>query len=192
MKIKRLPKELRIPKKNCTRCGLSTTRTNVCHGTGPGLKGGLVFVGEGPGHEEDISGLTFCGRAGVHINGVLKMFKIPRNHVNFLNILKCRPLGNRDPRISEVEECILFLNRQIEIIEPKLVVALGRVACAYLTGFTDSVIRCHGNLYPWLHNTNVDVMYTFHPAFVIRPNGHKYKNSFIKDIGNALRFAGLR
>ena len=192
MKIKLLPKDLCIPKRNCKRCALYKTREYICFGTGPGSKCNLIFVGEAPGSQENSSGIVFCGKAGQFISKMLNMLKVPRNKLNFLNILKCQPPNNRNPLLEEVEACLPFLHRQIKKIKPDLIVALGKVACTHLTGFSESVVQNHGNLYPYIGDESIDVMFTFHPAFIIRPNGSKYKTDFIRDINNALKFVGLK
>lgn len=192
MRIKKLPKELRIPKKNCKLCHLHKTRKNVCPGTGPGAASPIVFCGEAPGAQENASGIVFCGRAGHHLNKVLKMFKVPRNYVTVLNIISCQPPKNRDPSPKEVAACIPFFHRKIKIIKPELIVALGKVPFLYLTGYRYSVVDSHGVMQPYTEDNSLDVLLTFHPSFIIRPFGSKYNRSFVKDINSALKFCDLK
>lgn len=192
MAIKKLPKELRIPKKNCKLCHLHKTRKNVCPGTGPGEASPLVFCGEGPGSQENLTGTAFCGKAGQCLNKTLKMLKVPRNYVTVMNIICCQPPGNRDPSPEEVAACIPFFHKKIEMIKPKLIVALGRVPFLYLTGHKNSVMTEHGIMMPYLENEDIDVLLTFHPSFIIRPYGSRHKKGFIEDVNNALKYSGLK
>jgi len=192
MAIKKLPKELRIPKKNCKLCHLHKIRKNVCPGTGPGMASPIIFTGEAPGSQENLTGIVFCGRSGQFFNKVLKMLRVPRNYINAMNIISCCLPDNRDPSFEEVASCIPFLHEKIRAINPELIVALGKVPFLHLTGYDTGVIRSHGIMQPYVKNENIDVLLTFHPAFIIRPFGSKYKKAFIRDIDNSLKFCGLR
>lgn len=192
-KIKPLPRCLRIPINRCKRCTLSDTREHICHGSGPGTKGSLVFVGEAPGASEDRTGIVFCGQSGNYFNKILNMFKISRNQVTVLNILKCRPPLNRKPNAKETKACIPFLHNQISIIEPKLIVALGRISFYSLTGFYDrKLCDFHGDLFPYKKDKKINVLFTFHPSFLLRPGGITRRKDFLIDIKKALILGGLK
>jgi DNA polymerase len=120
------------------------------------------------------------------------MLKVPRNKVNVWNIICCRPPNNRDPSEEEVAACIPFLHKKIAVVKPDLIVALGKVSFLYLTGYETSVVVNHGMMMPYLKNKDIDVLLTFHPAFIIRPFGAKHKKSFIEDINNALKYCDLK
>ena len=118
---------------NCSKCPLHKTRTNLVFGEGS-EQADIMFIGEAPGHEEDRQGRPFVGRSGKLLNKLLEEFNLRREDVFIANILKSRPPGNRDPKPEEVEACIPYLHRQIEIIAPRVLIALGRVAGQNLLG----------------------------------------------------------
>lgn len=115
----------------CTKCGLHATRTNCVFGTG-NRQADLLFVGEAPGEQEDLSGVPFVGRAGKLLDQYLFAVDIPRENVYIANILKCRPPQNRDPLPDEEDACIDFLRAQVRLINPKLIVCLGRISAMRL------------------------------------------------------------
>jgi uracil-DNA glycosylase len=128
--------------RNCERCGLHKGRTNAVPGTGP-VDAEIMFIGEAPGFHEDQQGIPFVGAAGRFLDQLLEMVDIKRERVYIANVIKCRPPGNRDPRIEEVDACRQYLDRQIELIQPKVVVTLGRYSMA--RAFPDEKIsKVHG------------------------------------------------
>jgi uracil-DNA glycosylase family 4 len=148
----------------CTRCRLCQRRTQVVFGVGD-PRARVVFVGEGPGADEDRIGEPFVGRAGQLLNVMLPSIGLRREDVYIANIVKCRPPGNRDPQPDEAATCMPFLKRQIELIDPVVIVLLGRVAARYLLGTTAPISSYRGRWTTW-HGR--DVLPTFHPAYLLR------------------------
>ncbi len=148
----------------CTRCRLSQGRTNVVFGVGDPAAD-LMFVGEGPGVEEDRQGLPFVGPAGQLLTKMIQAIGLSRDEVYIANIVKCRPPGNREPEADEVASCLPFLERQIDLVAPKALVALGRVAAQTLLGTDQSVGRLRGS---WHRVRGVPVRVTYHPAALLR------------------------
>jgi uracil-DNA glycosylase len=148
----------------CTRCRLAGGRTHVVFGAG-NPAADLMFVGEGPGAEEDRQGLPFVGRSGELLTKIIEAIELTRDQVYIANIVKCRPPGNRDPEADEVAACRGFLERQIALIQPKLLVALGRVAAQTLLGSATPISRLRGQ---WHSFVGVPMMVTFHPAALLR------------------------
>ncbi len=154
--------------KNCAACPLSDTRTNTVFGVGA-LDADIMFVGEGPGENEDLTGEPFVGRAGKlldHFLGAVGMDR--RKNVYICNIVKCRPPQNRDPKPEEEDACMPFLRKQIKIIEPKIIVCLGRIAACRLIDPDYKVTRQHGQ---FISKGSFLMTATFHPAAILRnPN----------------------
>ncbi len=157
--------EERISK--CLKCRLGSTRKNFVFGVGnPNAK--LVFIGEAPGADEDEQGEPFVGRAGQLLNKILAAVQLRREDVYICNILKCRPPNNRDPLPEEVEACEPFLKRQLEIIRPKLIMCLGRIAGQTLLKTNATLTELRNNIYEY---EGIKVLVTFHPAALLRnPN----------------------
>jgi DNA polymerase len=149
---------------DCTRCKLHTGRTNLVFGVG-NPESPLMFVGEGPGAEEDEQGVPFVGRAGQLLTQIIKAMGYERDAVYIANVVKCRPPGNRNPEPDEIEQCEPFLLRQIEIVQPKVVVALGKFAAQTLLRTADPISRLRGRFHR-LGGTRV--MPTFHPSYLLR------------------------
>jgi uracil-DNA glycosylase family 4 len=149
---------------DCRRCKLSETRTNIVFGVG-NPKAKLMFVGEGPGAEEDARGEPFVGRAGQKLNEMIRAIGLSREEVYIANVVKCRPPGNRDPEPDEVATCSPFLFRQIEAIAPKVIVALGAPAAKTLLGTKTGITALRGR---WGWFRGIPVMPTFHPAYLLR------------------------
>ncbi len=152
----------------CTRCPLHTTRARVVFGAG-NADADLVFVGEAPGAEEDRQGLPFVGRAGQLLNTLLEEIGMRREDVFICNILKSRPPGNRDPQPEEIEACWPYLERQIELIEPRVIATLGNFATKRITGSPTGITRCCG--IPQQHRIagrELFVFPLFHPAAALR------------------------
>ncbi len=148
----------------CTACGLAATRTNVVFGDGS-ANAGVMFVGEGPGRNEDLEGIPFVGAAGRLLNRLLAEIGLERSDVYIANVVKCRPPGNRDPRPDEIAACKDYLAGQIRLIDPAVVVTLGNFATKLLLKEERGITRLRGGAYPWWNRT---VIPTFHPAAALR------------------------
>ena len=158
---------LRESVSNCTGCKLHPDRNHLVFGAGnPDAR--LVFVGEAPGLEEDRQGIPFVGRAGQLLTKMIRAMGLTREEVYICNILKCRPPGNRDPEPDEIEACQPYLIRQLEIIDPEVIVALGRVSSQVLTGSPEPISRMRGH---WYEYHNIPLMPTFHPSYLLRQPG---------------------
>jgi uracil-DNA glycosylase family 4 len=155
----------------CVRCPLHEGRTNVVFGNG-NADAALMFVGEAPGHHEDLQGLPFVGRAGQLLDELLDEIGLSRKDVFVANVLKCRPPGNRDPQPEEIDTCKPYLNRQIELIEPKVICTLGNFATKLLTRSNRGITAVHGR--PQVHELGgrtVRVYPLYHPAAALRSTG---------------------
>jgi len=152
---------------NCMKCPLGATRTNFVFGAG-NPHADIMFVGEAPGEKEDLEGIPFVGRSGKLLTDILKAINLTRDDVYIANILKCRPPNNRDPSKAEIEECEPYLLKQIEMIKPKLLVALGRISATTLLRTKNSLTSMRGQVFDY-HGT--DMVVTYHPAALLRnPN----------------------
>ena len=149
---------------DCHRCKLHEHRTSIVFGEG-NAKARLVFVGEGPGAEEDATGRPFVGRAGQLLDKIIGAIGLRREDVYIANIVKCRPPGNRTPERDEVETCEPFLFRQLTFIRPEVIVALGSPAFQCLLRTREPITRARGQWREW---NGIKVMPTFHPAFLLR------------------------
>jgi DNA polymerase len=157
---------------DCTRCKLHRGRKNIVFGEGD-PKAVIVFVGEGPGFEEDQQGRPFVGEAGQLLTDIIeKGMKIKRAEVYICNIVKCRPPGNRNPEPDEVETCIGFVKQQIRAINPKVIVTLGNVPTQNLLGTKQGITKLRGT---WQSYEGIPVMPTFHPAYLLRSPSEKKK-----------------
>jgi len=154
---------------DCTRCKLHGGRTRLVFGVGdPAAR--LLFVGEGPGADEDQQGEPFVGRAGQLLTKMIEAMGFARSEVYIANVVKCRPPGNRDPEPDEIEACEPFLKAQIAAIRPQVVVALGRFAVQTLLRDTTPISRQRGR---WREYEGVKLMPTFHPAYLLRNPAEK-------------------
>ena len=149
---------------SCTACPLSQTRTNCVFGTG-NKTADLMFVGEAPGEQEDLSGTPFVGRAGQLLDRFLAAIDIPREDVYIANILKCRPPQNRDPLPAEEDACIGYLREQVRLIRPKVIVCLGRVAAMRLIKPDFRITKEHGE---WFPKGDFLMTAVYHPAYLLR------------------------
>ncbi len=148
----------------CTRCALSTTRTQAVFGEGnPDAE--LVFLGEAPGHDEDVQGQPFVGAAGQLLTKMIAAMGLSREQVYICNVLKSRPPGNRTPQPEEVEACRPFLAKQLAIIQPRIICALGAVAAKALLGPTVSITQIRGQFRSY---QGIPVLPTYHPAYLLR------------------------
>lgn len=157
----------------CTRCGLSATRTQTVFGVG-NLQAEWLVVGEAPGAEEDRQGEPFVGRAGQLLNGMLRAIGLKREQVYIANVLKCRPPHNRDPVAAETMECLPYLDRQIALLKPKIMLVVGRIAAQNLLR-TDAKL---GALRQQVHRfgaAGVPLVVTYHPAYLLRSPAEKRK-----------------
>ena len=150
---------------DCTRCKLHTLgRTQVVFGVG-NPEADLMFVGEAPGADEDIQGIPFVGRAGQLLTRIIEAIDLKREDVYIANVIKCRPPGNRNPEQDEVDTCEPFLFQQIDIIKPKVIVALGKFAAQSLLRTLDPISRLRGRVYDY---RGAKLIPTFHPAYLLR------------------------
>ena len=148
----------------CQNCPLGATRTNLVFGVGD-EKAEVLFVGEGPGEQEDLKGEPFVGPAGKLLDDMLAMIGLDRSRVYIANIVKCRPPHNRDPQPNEQQACIGWLERQVELIRPKLIVCLGRIAAMALIDPGFRITRQHGQ---WFDVKGRRIMATYHPSALLR------------------------
>lgn len=167
----------------CTACALHTSRTQTVFGVGD-RTAELMVIGEAPGADEDRQGEPFVGRAGKLLNEMLRAMGFAREQVYIANILKCRPPNNRDPQAEEVAQCEAYLKRQVELVAPKLILALGRVAAHNLLKTQTSLARLRGEVHHY-GPTRVPVLVTYHPAYLLRTPEDKAKAW--QDLQQALR-----
>ena len=154
----------------CTKCPLSQTRKNFVFGVG-NPHADIVFVGEAPGEQEDLQGLPFVGRAGKLLDKILGAIELTRDDVYICNVLKCRPPNNRDPIPFEVEQCEPYLINQLHLINPKLIVALGRISACTILKTKESLKNLRNRIFSY---AGVDLLVTYHPAALLRnPNFKK-------------------
>ncbi len=156
--------ELRAACERCERCELCKTRTNCVFGVG-NTNADIMFVGEAPGQQEDLSGTPFVGRAGQLLDKYLYAIDIKREDVYIANILKCRPPQNRDPRPDEEEACIDYLREQVKLINPKVIVCLGRISAMKLIKPDFKITQEHGM---WFKKGNYLMTAVYHPAALLR------------------------
>ena len=151
----------------CQKCPLGGTRTNFVFGVG-NPKADIVFVGEAPGEKEDLAGEPFVGRAGKLLDKILTAIDLSRNDVYICNVLKCRPPKNRDPLPSEVNLCEPYLKTQLSLINPKLIVALGRIAACTILRTKEPLKKLRNRTFKY---EGIDLLVTYHPAALLRnPN----------------------
>ncbi len=163
---------LRVEVVKCIRCDLlARTRKTVVFGAG-NAKAQLVFVGEAPGHDEDVQGLPFVGKAGQLLTKIIEAMGLTRNDVFICNVLKCRPPGNRNPLPEEIMNCEPYLIKQLEIIKPKVICALGNFAAQVLLRTDKSISELRGRFFDY---HGMKVLPTFHPAYLLRNPVEKRK-----------------
>jgi uracil-DNA glycosylase len=169
----------------CTRCKLHRRRTNIVFGVG-NPHADLVFVGEGPGHDEDLQGIPFVGRAGQLLTQMINAMGLSRDDVYIANVVKCRPPENRTPEKDEIATCLPFLFRQLTNINPKVIVCLGSVAAQALLNTNKAISHFRGQ---WLDFRGAKLMATYHPAYLLR-NPHA-KPEVWADLKKVMAFLGL-
>ena len=170
---------------SCTRCELHSTRTNLVYGEGsPSSR--LMFIGEGPGRDEDLSGRPFVGRAGKLLTKIIEAMGLKRDDVYITNIVKCRPPGNRNPELDEISECLPYLEKQVEMIRPEIICTLGVVATQTITGTRRGIGATRGRVHDY---KGINVIPTFHPAACLRFPANK--KLVWEDIKEVMRFLDL-
>lgn len=170
---------------DCRRCRLCQGRTKLVFGGGS-PEAELVFVGEGPGRDEDLAGLPFVGEAGKLLTRIIAAMGLTREEVYICNVVKCRPPKNRDPEEDEVEACLPFLREQLKLIRPQVVCTLGRVAGQTLLGKEFKITRERGSWYTYMGTL---LMPTFHPAYLLR--NPSAKREVWEDIQKVMKRLGL-
>lgn len=160
---------LRLRCENCRACPLSATRTNLVLGTGS-RTADLMFVGEAPGEQEDLEGIPFVGKAGQLLDRYLFAVGIPRESVYIANVLKCRPPRNRDPLPEEEEACIGYLREQVKLVDPKIIVCLGRISAMRLIAPDFRITRDHGQ---FVRKGKYLMTAVYHPAALLRDPSKK-------------------
>jgi DNA polymerase len=171
---------------DCTRCALHTGRHTIVFGDGsPNAR--LMFVGEGPGADEDAQGLPFVGRAGQLLNNMIAAMGLKREEVYIANVVKCRPPGNRTPEPEEANTCSPFLFKQIDAVRPEVIVALGATAATYLLGQRQPLAGLRGRVHSWRGSK---LIVTYHPAFLLRDP--RQKKEAWADLQIAMRELGLK
>ena len=158
--------------RECRLCGLCETRTQTVFGTGD-LRARLMVIGEAPGAEEDRQGEPFVGRAGMLLNSMMRAAGFERGEVYVANVLKCRPPNNRDPSAEETDRCLPYLRRQIELVAPKVILCVGRIASQRLLATDTPVGKLRGRVHAF---ESVPVVVTYHPAYLLRSPGEKRKS----------------
>ena len=163
--------ELAAAVATCTRCGLHRARTRTVFGTGD-RRARLMVVGEAPGAEEDRQGEPFVGRAGQLLNAMLRAAGFARSEVYIANVLKCRPPDNRDPTADEASHCLPYLRRQIELVAPRVLLCVGRIAAQRLLDVEQPLGQLRGRVHDF---DGVPVIVTYHPAYLLRAPKEKRK-----------------
>jgi len=169
----------------CARCKLHKTRNKIVFGDGS-AKAQLVFVGEGPGADEDAQGLPFVGRAGKLLTQMIEAMGLQRNDVYICNVVKCRPPGNRQPEPDEVEKCSPFLFRQLDVLQPKVIVCLGATAAQTLLQTNRGISHFRGQ---WMDFRGYKMLATYHPAYLLR--NPAAKGDVWKDLQKVMAELGL-
>ncbi|HEY0703347.1 MAG TPA: uracil-DNA glycosylase [Candidatus Acidoferrales bacterium] len=171
---------------DCTRCKLSKTRTKIVFGVG-NPNADLMFVGEGPGRDEDLSGEPFVGRAGKLLTDMIKAMGLERSDVYIANVVKCRPPENRLPEKDEIATCSPFLMRQIDVIKPKVICTLGSCSAQMLLETTQGISKLRGE---WIDFRDSKLMPTYHPAYLLR--NPAAKADVWKDLQKVMAVLGLQ
>ena len=174
---------------HCHRCPLSESRTKAVPGEG-NHDADLMFVGEGPGRDEDLQGRPFVGRAGQLLTKIVKAMDYEREDVYITNVVKCRPPNNREPNPREIEECKGYLLEQIDLINPRVIVTLGNVAAHFFIPSRSGVTTLRGDFYPF---NDILVMPTFHPSYLVRNEGNRQLRKMVwEDMKKVMAFLGKK
>jgi len=175
--------------RNCQKCSLAETRTKAVPGEG-NLNAELMFVGEAPGRDEDLQGRPFVGKAGRLLTKIIHAMKFQRDEVYITNIVKCRPPGNRNPQGNEIASCKGYLLAQIEAIDPKVIVTLGKVAASFFINSSLGMTALRGDFYDF---SDIKVMPTFHPSYLIRNEGNRKLRKMVwEDMKKVMAFLGKK
>ena len=161
--------ELENSCKQCRNCGLCQTRNNVVFGVG-NQNAMIMFIGEGPGEQEDLRGEPFVGPAGKLLDDMLSIIDLDRTKVYIANIVKCRPPRNRDPEVHEQDACIGYLEEQIRLLKPRIIVCLGRIAAKRLIHEEYKITKEHGN---WVERDGIWYTAIYHPSALLRDLGKR-------------------
>ena len=161
---------------NCKKCGLCENRTNIVFGQG-NKNADVMFIGEGPGADEDIQGIPFVGKAGKLMDCALEGLGIDRSQIYIANIVKCRPPSNRNPEAEEAETCLNYLRNQVVLVKPKIIVLLGSIALKNILGKELSITTSRGK---WIEKKGIEYLPTWHPAALLRDENKKLE--FWKDL----------
>ena len=167
---------------SCALCNLSKTRTHTVFGVGS-PDASVVFVGEGPGADEDLCGEPFVGAAGKLLDQMLRSINMERSQVFIANVVKCRPPGNRNPHSDEISLCQSYLFRQLEIIRPKVIFCLGKFALLCLAGYSDTVGKARGKSFQW---RGIPMIASYHPAYYLR--NPRRKDAAWQDLIQLMKF----
>ena len=181
--------ELRTFIGECQACKLSTGRNHLVFGEGaPDAR--LVFIGEGPGKDEDLAGKPFVGEAGAMLTRIIQAMGLQRDQVYICNVVKCRPPNNRDPEKDEIRACMPILKQQLHIIKPDVICTLGRIAAQELLGYEFRITRERGKWYAYI---KIPLMPTYHPAYILRnpSRARELKGQVWKDIQEIMKHLGL-
>lgn len=165
---------------NCQKCKLCKGRNNIVFGVGK-HNADIMFIGEGPGADEDRQGEPFVGRAGKLMNMALEIIGLKREEIYIANIVKCRPPGNRNPEVDEVNACLNYLRNQVMLVKPKIIVLLGSVALQNILGKEYKITASRGH---WIEHKGILYMPTWHPAALLRDEAKKI--NFINDLKQVL------
>lgn len=172
----------------CTRCRLCETRHNVVFGVGP-AHADVMFIGEGPGEQEDLQGEPFVGPAGKLLDDMLSIIDLSREVSYIANIVKCRPPRNRDPQEDEQDACIGYLREQVRVIQPKIIVCLGRIAATRVIRSDFRITREHGT---WTQRGEVWITATYHPSALLRdPSKRPAAFDDLLTVRNKMRQIGI-
>ena len=166
----------------CKKCRLCTNRTNIVFGQG-NKKARLMFIGEGPGADEDKQGIPFVGKAGQLMNNAFQALEINREDVYIANIVKCRPPSNRVPEDDEAQTCLNYLRNQVILVKPKIIVLLGSTALKNILGKEYGITAVRGN---WMEKNGIKYMPTWHPAALLRDENKKIE--FWQDLKEAKKY----
>lgn len=156
----------------CTKCDLCKSRTQTVIGCGPRENFKFVIIGEAPGEDEDKQGIPFVGKSGQLLNKILERANIDRDTIYIMNVVKCRPEGNRTPSIKEIISCSDFREAQLLLLQPSIIVTMGNPATQSILGTAKGITGLRGN---WVEWRGVQIMPTFHPSYLLRQNPDEYQ-----------------
>lgn len=180
--------------KNCTKCVLAKTRTNTVPGEG-NVNAKIVFVGEGPGADEDAQGRPFVGRAGQLLDNIITAMRLKRSDVFICNTVKCRPPENRDPKPEEIQSCLPFLQLQLEAINPEIIVALGAHAARTLLQSKEAIGKLRGHFHEYYTSKDaapIKLMPTYHPSYLLRNYSPDNRKRVWEDMQKVMAELGIQ